>query len=125
MKYVDIVALLAIMQFIYFGMVVAKARGTYKIKAPAVTGHEIFERTYRVQMNTLELLVLLLPLLYIAARYWPQVYVAGAGVVYIIGRFVYWRSYVNKPSTRSLGFGLSMLPIVALIIGVFGAMLRG
>jgi len=37
------------------------------VKAPAVSGHEMFERVYRVQMNTLELMVLLLPGLYLGA----------------------------------------------------------
>ena len=44
----------------------------------AVTGHEGFERAYRVQMNTLELMVAFLPALFIAAKYWPQAWVAVA-----------------------------------------------
>jgi len=44
MNYVHIVALLAIIQFIVFGMLVGKARGQYGIKAPAMTGNEHFER---------------------------------------------------------------------------------
>ena len=42
---------------------VGRARGLYGIKAPAVTGHEMFERAYRIQMNTLENAVLVLPTL--------------------------------------------------------------
>lgn len=39
---------------------VGRARGRYGVKAPAVSGHEMFERAFRVQMNTLEGVVLML-----------------------------------------------------------------
>jgi glutathione S-transferase len=125
MNYVDLVAVLAVIQMIFFGVLVGRARGRYGVKAPAVSGHELFERAYRVQMNTLELMVAFLPALFIAAKYWPQAYVAGVGAVYLLGRLIYWRSYVAAPSSRALGFGLSMLPILALLIGSLVAIIRG
>lgn len=117
MNYVDLVAVFAVIQLVFFGVLVGRARGQYGVVAPAVTGHEMFERAYRVQMNTLELMVAFLPSLFIAARYWPQSYVAIAGVVYLVGRLIYWRSYTAAPKTRGLGFMLSTLPILALLIG--------
>lgn len=124
MNYVDLVAILALIQLVFFGVMVSRARGKYGVKAPAVTGHEMFERAYRVQMNTLELMVVFVPALFIAAQYWPQAWPAGAGVVYLIGRFIYWRSYLKAPASRELGFGLSMLPILALLIGALAGILR-
>jgi glutathione S-transferase len=124
MSYVDLVAVLAIAQLVFFGALVGRARGRYGVKAPAVSGHEMFERAYRVQMNTLERMVAFLPALYIADRYWPQAYVATAGAVYLVGRLIYWRSYIAAPASRALGFALSMLPILALLIGALAAMLR-
>jgi glutathione S-transferase len=118
MNLVDIVAMLAVLQYMFFGMQVGKARGRYGVPAPAVSGNEQFERIYRVQMNTLELLVALLPALYAAARYWPPNYVAVAGVVYLVGRMLYWRAYVLAPSSRSLGFALSIGPVMALALAV-------
>jgi len=115
MSLLDLIALLALLQLVFFAILVGQARGRYGVKAPAVAGHELFERVYRVQMNTIELLVVLLPALYIAGRYWPATYVAGLGAVYLVGRFVYWRSYVAAPASRSLGFALSLLPILALL----------
>lgn len=123
MHYVDLVALLAIAQFIFFAVQVARARGRYGIEAPAVSGHPLFERAYRVQMNTLELLVALLPLLYIAARYWPESYVAAAGAVYLVGRLIYWRSYTRAPARRTLGFAISLTPIMVLLLASLGALL--
>lgn len=117
MNYVDLVAVFAVIQFVFFGVLVGRARGQYGVKAPAVSGHEMFERAYRVQMNTLELMVAFLPSLYIAARYWPQPYVVIAGLVYLVGRIIYWRSYTAAPGSRGLGFVLSVVPILALVIG--------
>lgn len=125
MNYVDLVAVLAVTQLIFFSVLVGRARGRYGVNAPAVTGHEMFERAYRVQMNTLELMVAFLPALFIAAKYWPQPYVAIAGAVYLAGRLIYWRSYTSAPASRALGFALSMLPILALIIGSLAAIIRG
>ncbi|MDP4302728.1 MAPEG family protein [Leptothrix discophora] len=115
MNWIDLVATLAVLQFIVFGLLVGAARGRYGVHAPAVTGHEMFERAYRVQMNTLELLVALLPALYLAARHWPAGWVAAAGGVYLVGRMVYRRAYLRDPGSRSLGFGLSAFPILALL----------
>lgn len=125
MNYVDLVALLAVAQLVLFAVLVGRARGRYGVKAPAVSGHEGFERAYRVQMNTLELMVAFLPVLFIAAKYWPPSYVAGVGAVYLVGRILYWRSYVAAPASRGLGFALSMLPILALLIGGIAGALRG
>lgn len=125
MHYVDAVAMLAVLQYLAFAGMVGKARGQYQVKAPAVTGDERFERIYRVQMNTLELLVALLPALYAAAHYWPPVFVASAGVVYLLGRFLYWRAYVSEPRTRGLGFLLSIFPIFGLAIAALVAAALG
>ena len=125
MHYVYIVALLAIVQFIYFGILVGQARGKYGIKAPAMAGNEHFERAVRVQMNTLEQLVCFLPALLIAAAYWPPVYVCAAGVVYLVGRTLYRQAYVADPAKRGLGFLLTFLPITLLILaGLAGAVMR-
>jgi uncharacterized MAPEG superfamily protein len=125
MNYVHIVALLAIIQFIYFGMLVGKARGKYGIKAPAMSGNEQFERVVRVQMNTLEQLVCFVPALLMAAVYWPQVYVAATGLVYLAGRMIYQKAYTADPAKRGLGFGLSFLPTTLLIVaGLVGAVMR-
>ncbi|MFN5349239.1 MAG: MAPEG family protein [Polaromonas sp.] len=125
MNFVHIVALLAVFQFIYFSILVGQARGKYGIKAPAMTGNEHFERAARVQMNTLEQLVCFLPALLIAAVYWPPVYVAFVGVVYLVGRAIYQRAYVADPAKRGLGFGLTFLPTVLLVLaGLVGAVMR-
>lgn len=116
MHWVNMIAILALLQFIYFGILVGKARGKYNIDAPAVSGHPEFERYYRVQMNTLEMLVFFLPTLYLFAQYVSPVIAAALGAVYLIGRFLYQRSYVKDPKTRSLGFGLTILPTLGMAL---------
>ena len=116
MQYIELVALIALLQFFFFGFMAGNTRRLSGLKAPAMTGHEGFERMYRVQMNTLETLVVFLPALFIAGKYWPDVLVASLGIVYVLGRFVYWRAYVTEPSTRGIGFMLSVIPTFALIV---------
>jgi uncharacterized membrane protein YecN with MAPEG domain len=118
MAYVDIVTVLAVLQFIVFGFQVAGARGRYGVKAPATTGNEIFERIFRIQQNTLELLVGFVPGIYLFSRYFNPLWAAALGVIYLVGRQIYAASYVKEPSKRSLGYGLSFLPVAALLIGV-------
>ncbi len=129
MAWVDIVGLLAVVQLIAFGTLVGRARGTYGVAAPATTGHPIFERYYRVQMNTVEALLVFLPGLYLGARYWSPKYAAILGVIYLIGRVIYLVAYVSDPKKRSLGFSLSMVPaivlVIAALIGAIRAALAG
>lgn len=126
MNYIDIVAVTAVLQLLFFSALVGQARGKYGVAAPAVVGHEIFERAYRVQMNTLELLVAFLPALFLAGKYWSQPAVAGLGAIYLLGRFIYWRAYMGAPKSRGLGFGLSSLPILLLLVAALvGALSRG
>jgi glutathione S-transferase len=116
MHYVELVAVIAVVQFFMFGALTGRARRDSGLKAPAVTGHEGFERMYRVQMNTLETLVAFLPALFLAGKYWSPLLVAGLGAVYLIGRHLYWRAYVTDPSKRGLGFMLSMFATLFLLL---------
>lgn len=116
MPYVVIVTVLALIQVTYFGLMVGRARGKYGIHAPATTGHEIFDRTFRVHMNTNEQLVLILPLMWIFAHFVSPLYAAGFGVVYLIGRAIYSITYVKDPKSRSLGFLLTTLPSFVMMI---------
>jgi glutathione S-transferase len=117
MPYVDIVTALAVLQFIVFGFRVGAARGRYGVKAPAITGNEVFERLFRVQQNTLEQLIAFLPGLYLFARYWNPLVAAALGVIYLIGRELYAFTYVKDPAKREVGYGMTFLPMVILIAG--------
>ena len=65
MELIAMVAALALIEYLIFSYRTGQARGKYSVEAPAVTGHPIFERYYRVQMNTLEQLIVFLPGLFL------------------------------------------------------------
>lgn len=122
MNWIALVSLLAVAQYLCFAFCVAMARGRYGVKAPATVGDERFERYYRVQMNTLELLAALLPTLWIAAQYWNPDVMAAIGAVYLVGRLLYFRAYVRDPGSREIGFILSLGPVALLLLaGLIGA----
>jgi glutathione S-transferase len=117
MHLVAIVILLALLEFVAFGMLVGSARVRYGVKAPATSGHEVFERHFRVHYNTMELLVVFVPAIWLFALYVSPQWGAGLGAVYLVGRIVYLRSYVADPSRRSMGFGMSLLPVLVMLVG--------
>lgn len=116
MIWVDLVTLLAMMQFFLFAVSVSRARVRYGVRAPATTGHAIFERHFRVHQNTLELLVLFIPSMWLAVRYFYPTYIAAIGVLFLIGRAWYSFAYIADPAKRTWSAALSFLPIVAFWI---------
>jgi glutathione S-transferase len=125
MNYVHIVALLAVLQFFIFGILVGRMRKQRGIKAPATSGDDLFERAFRVHMNTLEQLVGFLPALLIAGLYWPNAIVAGIGAIYLAGRLLYRQLYLADPSKRQAGFLLTVIPtFVLLAAAIAGAITR-
>jgi glutathione S-transferase len=118
MPYVAIVTVLALGEFFWFGVMVARARARYGVHAPATTGNESFERYYRVHMNTLEQLIVLLPVMWIFASFVSPIWAAVGGAVFIIGRAVYAVAYIGDPRRRTLGFSLSALPVLLMMLGI-------
>lgn len=112
---------LALLQYLFFGVAVGAARVRYGVKAPATTGNEMFERYYRVQMNTLELLVVLVPALPLFAYYVSVRWAVVLGLVYVVGRFIYYFGYVKAPEKRGLGYLVSYVPVAVLLVGGLGA----
>ena len=122
MPLVHLVIAVALVEFFLFAAAVARARTRYNIPAPATTGNEVFERYFRVQMNTLEQLVVFVPSVLLFARYVNVYGAAALGVVFLIGRALYFQGYVKAPQARHVGFTLSVVPNLALLIGaIIGA----
>jgi glutathione S-transferase len=117
MPLVHLVLVLALLEFFYFLNAVGRARSRFGVKAPATTGHETFERVFRVQMNTLEQLIIFVPSLLLFAAYVNAPLAAALGAVFIIGRALYYRGYVREPRQREMGFLLSVIPNAALLLG--------
>ncbi len=98
-------------------MLVGRARARYGIHAPATTGHEIFERYFRVHANTMEQLVVFLPAAFAFAHFVSDVGAAILGLAFVAGRGEYLRRYVADPTSRGPAVLLSVLPTWVLVIG--------
>jgi glutathione S-transferase len=106
------------------GINVGRARGLYGIKAPAVTGNEMFERAYRIQMNTLENALPLLLALWLYAGFIGD---RGAGVmaaVWLVGRVWYAIAYQADPDKRGAGFSIAFLAFAGLWLGALWGVVR-
>jgi len=122
--WVHLVVLLALVEFFLFGFAVARARARYNVPAPAIAGHEVFERYFRVQANTLEQLLVFVPSILLFGHYLNPYLAAALGVLFLIGRAVYFRGYVRSAQGRHLGFLLTALPNLALLLGAIIGTLR-
>lgn len=123
MDFVAFVVLLALVEYVVILILTGRARGQYGVKAPATTGHPIFERWYRVQQNTVEQLLLFLPAMFLFASYVSPTWAGWIGLVFVVGRALYARSYVADPESRSLGFALSIVPTLMLLAGALLAVI--
>ncbi len=125
MEWVTIVAGLALLEYWVFLWQCGQARGRFDVAAPATYGHPEYERYFRVQMNTIEQLVLFLPGLAGFAVFVSETGAAALGGVFIVGRALYARGYIQDPAKRGPGFLLTFVANLGLVGGAMvGAALR-
>ncbi|MEQ1694577.1 MAG: MAPEG family protein [Hyphomicrobiaceae bacterium] len=126
--YTALVTLLACFFLFVTGIFVAQARRRTGVKAPATTGHPDFERAYRVQMNTVEWMPIMLPALWLFALYVSDVWAALVGGLWIAGRVLYLQGYMKAADKRGLGFSIQALATAILwfgaLAGIVSAMIR-
>jgi uncharacterized MAPEG superfamily protein len=107
--------------------IVGRARGRYGIRAPATSGHEMFDRAFRVQMNTLESALIFLPALWLAALSFSPLWATVAAAVWLLGRVWFAAAYLRAPESRGGGFVLAFAAWGALMLmaswGVIGLLL--
>lgn len=117
MDLVAFVAGLALIEYYVITMQAGRARGRLGVAAPAISGNPEFERYLRVQYNTIEQLVIFLPALFGFAWFASPGWAAVLGIVFIVGRALYARGYVQDPAKRGPGFGLTLLANTVLLLG--------
>ncbi len=71
---------------------------------------------FRVQQNTMEQLVAFIPALWIFGYLVDPYWAAGLGLVFVVGRFVYWSSYLKDPASRGAGFTITFLPTAVMLV---------
>jgi len=125
MEYATLIVLLALLQYVFFTIRVGISRGKYHVDAPSCEGDETWERMFRVQQNTMEQLVVMIPASFAFAHYLNAQWVLLPGAIFIIGRFLYSAEYVKDPKSRVLGMSLTFLANIILVVGALGAVLMG
>lgn len=95
---------------------VGRARGRYGVRAPQTSGPPEFERAYRVQMNTIESVVMFLPVLWLFARYVNPLWAGVLGFVFLAARAWYAVAY-GAGRNRSIPFGIGGAVIAILLFG--------
>jgi len=115
----------AVLVCLGMSILVGRARQKYGVPAPAMSGHPAFERAQRVHLNTLEQIVLFLPMLWLAAVAFDDRWAGAAGALWVVGRLVYARAYYGDAAKRGPGFMLTIAAFFILLILAAIGMLRG
>ncbi|UTA46891.1 MAPEG family protein [Simiduia sp. 21SJ11W-1] len=110
------IILLALIQYMIFSGRVGWARAKYGVAAPKTVGHEIFERIYRVQVNTLEQLMIFIPATLAFSIYVHSFWVWVPGVAFLLGRILFARFYERAPEKRAVGFAMGFLANVVMVL---------
>ena len=116
--YSAIVTILVLALYFYMGGVVGRMRGKHNIQAPATSGHPEFDRAFRVHGNTLEQLIVFLPLLWLATLLYNGIAWLPAlfGLVFLMGRIIYMQIYMSDPQKRGPGILIGILAVVGLLV---------
>jgi glutathione S-transferase len=120
------VTILIVVFYIATFIQVGRQRGKHGVKAPSCSGPPEFERAYRVQMNTLEQMGVMLPLFWVATffPFAPAPVVPLIGLAWIVGRILYMAAYLKDPAKRGPGMAINMLCTLALLILAITGVIR-
>ena len=120
LRWTALATVLAVLVYFSTTVLVSRARVKYGVAPPATTGNPDFERIFRVQMNTLEWMPILLPLLWLAGYFVSDIGAAVLGLVWSAGRVGYIVGYSKAVKSRALGFGIQAIACFALLLGALG-----
>jgi glutathione S-transferase len=113
----SLVTVAALIVYFVVTINVGRARAKYKIMPPAMSGNPDFERVVRVHENTLEQLIAFLPALWIFSVFVSPIWAAAIGGVWVLGRIIYAWGYYQAAEKRGIGFAISSLTYMILLIG--------
>ncbi|WP_331960576.1 MAPEG family protein [Candidatus Binatus sp.] len=113
----EIVTLLALLEYSILGLMVGQARHKYGVEAPATTGNPDFERHFRVHMNTLESLIVFIPALWIFSLSVNYHFGVALGLLFVIARIIYALGYLSAPAKRAPGAIATAVINAILVLG--------
>ncbi|MGH6887720.1 MAG: MAPEG family protein [Rhizomicrobium sp.] len=101
-------------------------RAKHGIVAPLTSGHPVFDRASRIQLNTLEQMGIVLPFLWVAAFYpigWAWL-APLVGLIWLLSRILYLAGYMSDPEKRLPGAMIGGLCDLALFVIAAAGVLR-
>jgi len=121
-SYYNVAIVTLLTALVCFGMAarVARTRVKVGILAPVMVGDPVLERTIRAHVNTLEWMPIFLPSLWLFAIYWSPLGATVLGLIWIVGRIIYFVGYVAAPTKRRPGFFIQAIAVFALLLGALG-----
>ncbi len=117
MEYVYLMILIALLEYLTFVGIVGGSRAKFGVEAPAMSGNVEWECLLRIQQNTAEQLILFIPGIYLFALLVSPLWAAVLGVVFVVGRVLYYLGYSRDPEKRGPGVVLSIVPNAVLVVG--------
>ncbi len=120
-----LVTVLALLVTQATALVVGRSRQRHGVMPPQMGGPPAFERALRVQQNTLEQVVIMLPALWVAVMVSNPLAASLVGAIWVVGRIAYAVGYLQAAEQRTVGFVLSFLAsTVLLVMALVGSLVR-
>ena len=110
------VSVLILLFYFFTAFNVGRCRTRLGVPAPRMDGPDEFQRYARVQQNTLEQLVVVLPLLAVFAYVISDAIAALLGLVWLAARIWYAFAYYKEAGKRMGGFLTGLLVTVILFV---------
>ncbi|XP_070819327.1 leukotriene C4 synthase [Chaetodon trifascialis] len=94
------VTVLGVLEQAYFSLQVIYARRKYSVSPPATAGPAGFERVFRAQANCSEYFPIFITVLWTSGVFFSQGLSSVCGLLYLYGRFRYFRGYSQSAQGR-------------------------
>ena len=111
-----IITVLAVALTVILAVRVSLFRAKFKIDAPAQTGNPVLERAVRIHGNTVEAMVVFLPMLWLGAMLYSETIAFYLGIGWLVGRLAYAVGFTMDAKKRVQGFAISALCVLGLLI---------
>jgi glutathione S-transferase len=107
---------LAVALTVILAVRVSLFRAKFKIDAPAQTGNPVLERAVRIHGNTVEAMVVFLPMLWLGAMLYSETIAFYLGIGWLVGRLAYAVGFTMDAKKRVPGFAISALCVLGLLV---------
>uniref|UniRef100_A0A3B4UM00 Leukotriene C4 synthase n=2 Tax=Seriola dumerili TaxID=41447 RepID=A0A3B4UM00_SERDU len=94
------VSVLGVLEQAYFSLQVIYARRKYSVSPPTTAGPPEFERVFRAQANCSEYFPIFITVLWTAGVFFSEGLSSVCGLLYLYGRFRYFRGYSQSAQGR-------------------------